>query len=187
MSRCSCSRASPRCVRASGTSSIRSWCGPWRCSARGRRSTRSSPIRTSGAPRGSSCRSSPCCCCCCCTWHGGAATPPGRRGRDDAGHRASHRRVRALPRRAGGRVRARLPQDELDLLGGDLPPRVCTGARAPLRLRRGHRHDRSEEHTSELQSLAYLVCRLLLEKKKNTLKKLTEQERYEHHPLAYLV
>src|SRR2546425_5561895 len=29
-------------------------------------------------------------------------------------------------------------------------------------------HPRSEEHTSELQSLAYLVCRLLLEKKKNT-------------------
>src|SRR2546425_5941857 len=27
-------------------------------------------------------------------------------------------------------------------------------------------HARSEEHTSELQSLAYLVCRLLLEKKK---------------------
>src|ERR1041384_8795299 len=27
---------------------------------------------------------------------------------------------------------------------------------------------RSEEHTSELQSLAYLVCRLLLEKKQNT-------------------
>src|SRR2546423_6466091 len=26
---------------------------------------------------------------------------------------------------------------------------------------------RSEEHTSELQSLAYLVCRLLLEKKKS--------------------
>src|SRR2546425_7427985 len=30
---------------------------------------------------------------------------------------------------------------------------------------RGNRR-RSEEHTSELQSLAYLVCRLLLEKKK---------------------
>src|SRR2546425_9564423 len=29
-----------------------------------------------------------------------------------------------------------------------------------------HRDERSEEHTSELQSLAYLVCRLLLEKKK---------------------
>src|SRR2546425_8466868 len=27
--------------------------------------------------------------------------------------------------------------------------------------------ERSEEHTSELQSLAYLVCRLLLEKKKH--------------------
>src|SRR5205823_8306698 len=32
--------------------------------------------------------------------------------------------------------------------------------------RRGH-VARSEEHTSELQSLAYLVCRLLLEKKKS--------------------
>src|SRR3712207_8242410 len=29
--------------------------------------------------------------------------------------------------------------------------------------------DRSEEHTSELQSRQYLVCRLLLEKKKKTL------------------
>src|SRR5687767_15710687 len=31
--------------------------------------------------------------------------------------------------------------------------------------RSGRSDDRSEEHTSELQSLAYLVCRLLLEKK----------------------
>src|SRR3989441_6647584 len=31
--------------------------------------------------------------------------------------------------------------------------------------------ERSEEHTSELQSLAYLVCRLLLEKKKKKMKK----------------
>src|SRR5437762_10478811 len=30
----------------------------------------------------------------------------------------------------------------------------------------GRRHHRSEEHTSELQSPMYLVCRLLLEKKK---------------------
>src|SRR5437762_5542222 len=29
-------------------------------------------------------------------------------------------------------------------------------------------HTRSEEHTSELQSPMYLVCRLLLEKKNNT-------------------
>src|SRR2546425_9676512 len=35
--------------------------------------------------------------------------------------------------------------------------------------------ERSEEHTSELQSLAYLVCRLLLEKKKK--EKLTSQAR----------
>src|SRR5258705_2320140 len=36
-------------------------------------------------------------------------------------------------------------------------------------LRPGHRGAvmRSEEHTSELQSLRHLVCRLLLEKKKN--------------------
>src|SRR3712207_8463729 len=31
-----------------------------------------------------------------------------------------------------------------------------------------HAHVRSEEHTSELQSRQYLVCRLLLEKKKKT-------------------
>src|SRR2546425_1751609 len=31
-----------------------------------------------------------------------------------------------------------------------------------------HYIERSEEHTSELQSLAYLVCRLLLEKKNNS-------------------
>src|SRR2546423_4539456 len=42
-------------------------------------------------------------------------------------------------------VRADVPGRQLLLLVGDL---------------------RSEEHTSELQSLAYLVCRLLLEKKK---------------------
>src|SRR2546427_7790356 len=32
----------------------------------------------------------------------------------------------------------------------------------------GHRRERSEEHTSELQSQSNLVCRLLLEKKKTT-------------------
>src|SRR2546425_9604281 len=32
--------------------------------------------------------------------------------------------------------------------------------------------ERSEEHTSELQSLAYLVCRLLLEKKKKNINRL---------------
>src|SRR3989441_3549376 len=33
------------------------------------------------------------------------------------------------------------------------------------RTARAQNSERSEEHTSELQSLAYLVCRLLLEKK----------------------
>src|SRR2546425_8819056 len=43
---------------------------------------------------------------------------------------------------------------------GDLrPPDVGVDLELP--------QHRSEEHTSELQSLAYLVCRLLLEKKKN--------------------
>src|SRR5437899_3654063 len=37
-------------------------------------------------------------------------------------------------------------------------PRTCIAARG----------SRSEEHTSELQSLRHLVCRLLLEKKKNS-------------------
>src|SRR2546425_4504009 len=40
-----------------------------------------------------------------------------------------------------------------------------TTGRARARFSSG---SRSEEHTSELQSLAYLVCRLLLEKKKKT-------------------
>src|SRR3712207_8192316 len=39
---------------------------------------------------------------------------------------------------------------------------------APLRLRGASLHERSEEHTSELQSRQYLVFRLLLEKKKIT-------------------
>src|SRR2546425_5972984 len=42
------------------------------------------------------------------------------------------------------------------------------------------RRERSEEHTSELQSLAYLVCRLLLEKKKKN-KQLSEQKHTETH------
>src|SRR2546425_6255483 len=37
---------------------------------------------------------------------------------------------------------------------------------------------RSEEHTSELQSLAYLVCRLLLEKKKKKNNRLLQNNKY---------
>src|SRR3712207_7513664 len=53
------------------------------------------------------------------------------------------------------------------------PARLRRGARADPRgvlpdapHRAGHALLRSEEHTSELQSRQYLVCRLLLEKKK---------------------
>src|SRR5438046_8726616 len=56
-----------------------------------------------------------------------------------------------LFRSRGGRM---LPKSR-----GGLPPLDCF--RAPFRL-----IARSEEHTSELQSLTNLVCRLLLEKKK---------------------
>src|SRR2546425_8069884 len=46
-------------------------------------------------------------------------------------------------------------------------PRLASPKRGENALRdRPTRRSRSEEHTSELQSLAYLVCRLLLEKKK---------------------
>src|SRR5229473_6645280 len=46
----------------------------------------------------------------------------------------------------------------------------CPAPRAHASRRPCERPRRSEEHTSELQSLAYLVCRLLLEKKKKKIK-----------------
>src|SRR5687767_15395490 len=55
------------------------------------------------------------------------------------------------------RARCVVAEAEIALVSRDLtwPAKALDAARA-----------RSEEHTSELQSLAYLVCRLLLEKKK---------------------
>src|SRR2546422_7601422 len=51
-------------------------------------------------------------------------------------------------------------------------PRSSVGPAIAARLRRdGGESERSEEHTSELQSRLHLVCRLLLEKKKKTQKK----------------
>src|ERR1041384_1649782 len=57
-----------------------------------------------------------------------------------------------LPRKDGREVLAEVKNEEALR---EIPVIVLTSSRAP----------RSEEHTSELQSLAYLVCRLLLEKK----------------------
>src|SRR5947209_12326900 len=59
------------------------------------------------------------------------------------------------------------------------PPGGAAGVRAggvlgvPARVlaRREDVHGRSEEHTSELQSRQYLVCRLLLEKKKQKIER----------------
>src|SRR2546425_7521089 len=53
-------------------------------------------------------------------------------------------------------------QSEATLTAGIL----AESYRARGSLVRADTSGRSEEHTSELQSLAYLVCRLLLEKKK---------------------
>src|SRR2546425_7516794 len=51
----------------------------------------------------------------------------------------------------------------------EIHTRPCHWSRRPLPCCSSStsRPSRSEEHTSELQSLAYLVCRLLLEKKNN--------------------
>src|SRR3712207_7605340 len=59
-----------------------------------------------------------------------------------------------------------------------VPPRtVASSARNWARSRFINR-DRSEEHTSELQSRQYLVCRLLLEKKKKNNLTVPSQRQY---------
>src|SRR3712207_8736213 len=69
-----------------------------------------------------------------------------------------------------------LPPQRPDLLRAERVPAVVAGTvgdvldevLAPARLAEDALHHvRSEEHTSELPSRQYLVCRLLLEKKKN--------------------
>src|SRR3712207_9561687 len=59
-----------------------------------------------------------------------------------------------------------------DLAGGQISGSQPHERDDPLRVPQAHHRSRSEtrseEHTSELQSRQYLVCRLLLEKKKLT-------------------
>src|SRR5258708_18692877 len=50
--------------------------------------------------------------------------------------------------------------------GGTVRRFTLTARTATITLSSGRRVERSEEHTSELQSPDHLVCRLLLEKKK---------------------
>src|SRR3712207_7751131 len=70
---------------------------------------------------------------------------------------------------------------------GRLPRGRLVGGLEPLRRRRrsaGPVAVRSEEHTSELQSRQYLVCRLLLEKKKDIHDAHHASVPYDHTPLG---
>src|SRR5688572_31520167 len=60
-------------------------------------------------------------------------------------------------------IHGRLP---VFLKSGLVGSRCGTGPRTNIITHRAKRFQRSEEHTSELQSQSNLVCRLLLEKKK---------------------
>src|SRR2546425_3251591 len=79
----------------------------------------------------------------------------------------SGREQRRRRHEVGGEVEPALGRRHQD---GDavLPHELIDDLRTALAGVREFEHAavRSEEHTSELQSLAYLVCRLLLEKKK---------------------
>src|SRR2546425_4068245 len=69
---------------------------------------------------------------------------------------------------------------ELAIDGSSLSPARGVAEGRGAEARSGSANGRSEEHTSELQSLAYLVCRLLLEKKKTKLlvkKEITNPDR----------
>src|SRR3712207_7107097 len=68
-------------------------------------------------------------------------------------------------RRGDDGVRGRVRQDAQGLAQAGQDEREL----ADLGQGHGHGQGRSEEHTSELQSRQYLVCRLLLEKKKTEL------------------
>src|SRR5947209_11205184 len=64
-----------------------------------------------------------------------------------------------LFRSKGARVRQRYLRPDAPPVLGTCAPRLTCRCSSPV-------EGRSEEHTSELQSRQYLVCRLLLEKKK---------------------
>src|SRR2546430_9149981 len=61
----------------------------------------------------------------------------------------------------------RSPTNRASTLAKDIRDRPYVSVRLPLFRTLSSRRFRSEEHTSELQSQSNLVCRLLLEKKKN--------------------
>src|SRR3712207_7679035 len=81
----------------------------------------------------------------------------------------------------GGSQRGRLSRSPGCHAWGGWYARVQCRAPLGYRKRRSGGHRRSEEHTSELQSRQYLVCRLLLEKKKK--KRAIEISHKEYTPL----
>src|SRR5437762_5758614 len=70
----------------------------------------------------------------------------------------------------------RILQHRVDAWAGGYPAANPLSLHHSYILGSQHRHRRSEEHTSELQSPMYLVCRLLLEKKKNKYHHLISQQ-----------
>src|SRR2546425_4342248 len=91
--------------------------------------------------------------------------------RTDSGPQQERRRLNRAPRRDHGPGPHMHGDGAAILLVGGLDaPHLAAFDVDRIRLRveqePSSRAVRSEEHTSELQSLAYLVCRLLLEKKK---------------------
>src|SRR3712207_8260400 len=84
--------------------------------------------------------------------------------RSDQGHDVAGVGLRHVPARLGVRLRViQLAHQLLAVLTGVVDPAI--GLERP-RVDAQVVEFRSEEHTSELQSRQYLVCRLLLEKKK---------------------
>src|SRR3712207_7043731 len=72
------------------------------------------------------------------------------------------------------------------------PVRGCAGrsrprSRRPAGCRRSAPEGRSEEHTSELQSRQYLVCRLLLEKKKSSYNCTIDSSRFDNNPSVLIL
>src|SRR2546422_7219624 len=92
------------------------------------------------------------------------AFPPARRERP-AGRAPSSRTPRSCPasRHGGHESRERARRSPAVASALYVAPRERLGGRDYIALAR---QERSEEHTSELQSRLHLVCRLLLEKKK---------------------
>src|SRR5439155_8645651 len=71
---------------------------------------------------------------------------------------------------AGSRIRLRQKIKAVDPVEGG----VRITSENTVEVEGASRPARSEEHTSELQSRGHLVCRLLLEKKKNTTQSVTQ-------------